>query len=97
METNFRSTTVGAIAANLGFVKHAIDQLSIEHSHSGANLEKIRQLTHGYQLPDGACRSQGYLYAKLKEFDADLQQHIHLENNILFPAALSLLHSSSYC
>jgi regulator of cell morphogenesis and NO signaling len=80
--------------ANLGFVKHAIDQLSIEHSHSGGNLEKIRRLTNGYQVPDGACRSQNYLYAKLKEFDADLQQHIHLENNILFPAALSLLHTT---
>jgi len=93
---NVAGTHLSPSTANLGFVKHAVDQMAAEHSHSGSNLEKIRQLTHAYQLPEGACRSQGYLYAKLKEFDADLQQHIHLENNILFPAALSLLHSSPH-
>ena len=90
------SDPVNPSAANLGFIKHAIDQMAAEHSHSGGNLETIRRITNNYRLPEGACQSQGYLYAKLKEFDTDLQQHIHLENNILFPASLSLLQSSSH-
>lgn len=48
------------------------------------------RLTHDYVLPADACNSYTYLFGKMKEFEDDLFQHIHLENNILFPKALQL-------
>lgn len=48
------------------------------------------RLSDEYQLPQGACNSYTYLFEKLKEFEGDLFNHIHLENNILFPKALKL-------
>jgi len=40
--------------------------------------------------PVEACVSYQTLYQALQEFEADLHQHIHLENNILFPRAIEL-------
>jgi regulator of cell morphogenesis and NO signaling len=48
-------------------------------------LTSLREATHNYQFPDAACTNHQVLYHKLKEFDADLVQHKHLENNVLFP------------
>jgi regulator of cell morphogenesis and NO signaling len=59
-----------------------------EHQESGDELKHFRRLTHDYALPEGACDSYAYLFGKLKEFEEDLFQHIHLENNILFPKVL---------
>ncbi|HVU56417.1 MAG TPA: iron-sulfur cluster repair di-iron protein [Puia sp.] len=61
-----------------------------EHHEAGDELKQFRQLTHDYDLPANACNSYTYLFEKLKEFEDDLFQHIHLENNILFPKALQL-------
>ncbi|WP_431210048.1 iron-sulfur cluster repair di-iron protein [Puia sp. P3] len=76
----------GASDVNLNFVRHAIEQLEEEHTGSGKALGLFRQLTNNYTPPQDACNSYCFLYAKLKEFDLSLQQHIHLENNILFPS-----------
>ncbi|HEV9035214.1 MAG TPA: iron-sulfur cluster repair di-iron protein [Puia sp.] len=84
-------TAEQAGAGNLSFVRHAILQMQNEHSISGEDLEGFRVMTHGYSVPEDACNSYRFLYEKLREFDLDLQQHIHLENNILFPKALALL------
>jgi len=75
----------------LRFIDRCIERMLGEHQHSGESLEEFRRLTCNYTPPAGACNSFRFLYEKLKEFDADLQQHIHLENNILFPKALDLL------
>jgi regulator of cell morphogenesis and NO signaling len=48
-------------------------------------LTGLREATHNYQFPDSACTNYQVLYHKFKEYDADLVQHKHLENNILFP------------
>jgi len=61
-----------------------------EHQEAGDELKQFRQLTHDYVLPADACNSYTYLFGKMKEFEDDLFQHIHLENNILFPKALQL-------
>ncbi len=53
-------------------------------------MEKIRKITVNYSVPADACNSFRYAYAKLQEFEEDLHQHIHLENNILFPKAIQL-------
>jgi regulator of cell morphogenesis and NO signaling len=41
-------------------------------------------------VPDDACASYQTLYQALENLEADLHQHIHLENNILFPKAIDL-------
>jgi regulator of cell morphogenesis and NO signaling len=53
-------------------------------------LRKLREISQGYTAPPDACVSFQTLYKALAEFEADLHQHIHLENNILFPRAIAL-------
>lgn len=60
-----------------------------EHEDHGRNLRRIRGLTNDLTLPDHACVSWGELYRSLAALEADLMEHIHLENNILFPRALA--------
>lgn len=73
-----------------GFIKQPIQMMQKEHEISGEDLTYFRRLTNDYALPADACNSYTYLFHKLKEFEDDLHQHIHLENNILFPKALEL-------
>jgi len=62
-----------------------IVQLEAEHHKTGDLLKQMRQVTHDYQLPEDACRTYTLSYHKLKQLEADVFQHIHLENHILFP------------
>jgi len=71
-------------------IQAPINQMMKEHEVSGEDLRFFRQLTQDYQLPADACNSYQYLFEKMKEFENDLFEHIHLENNILFPKALQL-------
>ncbi|HEV9035022.1 MAG TPA: iron-sulfur cluster repair di-iron protein [Puia sp.] len=73
-----------------GLVREAIMMMQTEHEISGEDLKFFRKITHDYALPEDACNSYTYLFEKIKEFESDLLQHIHLENNILFPAAVKL-------
>ncbi len=61
-----------------------------EHEAAGEILAEIQQVTNNFTAPAGACNSFQLLYKKLHDLDADLHQHIHLENNNLFPKALAL-------
>ena len=65
-----------------------IQVMMMEHEAAGALLERLRELSSGYQPPEDACATWSALYEGLEALDADLRQHIHLENNILFPRAL---------
>src|SRR5690606_660732 len=67
-----------------------IERMEAEHEDAGSELRALRQLTKDYALPAEACNSYTYLFQKLEEFESDLFQHIHLENNILFPKAIEL-------
>lgn len=60
-----------------------------EHEKAGDLIKQIRKLTDNYQPPANACTSFRALYLKLEEFDKDLMQHVHLENNILFVKVLA--------
>jgi regulator of cell morphogenesis and NO signaling len=73
-----------------GTVQHPIRMMRIEHDKAGDLLKQMRVLTSDYALPDDACPSFSALYSRLAEFEADLHQHIHLENNLLFPRAVEL-------
>lgn len=64
--------------------------MEVDHEAAGEILEEIQKLSGNYTPPADACNSYHFLYKKLKDLDEDLHQHIHLENNILFPKALKL-------
>jgi regulator of cell morphogenesis and NO signaling len=59
-----------------------------EHDAHAENLVKIRELTGDLKLPAEACATWTALYAGLENLEAELMQHIHLENNILFMRAV---------
>ncbi|MEX6690988.1 iron-sulfur cluster repair di-iron protein [Danxiaibacter flavus] len=66
-----------------------------DHEVAGDLLRQLRELTNGYSVPPNACNSFNFLYKKLEEFEGDLHQHIHLENNILFPKVIQLEESKT--
>ncbi len=59
-----------------------------EHEAAGAALRRLRELTGGFQVPEEACNTWRALWHGLACLEEALHQHIHLENNILFPRAL---------
>ena len=52
-------------------------------------IARLEELTNNFELPEGACGSWTRLYALAKEMVDDLKDHIHLENEILFPRVLA--------
>jgi regulator of cell morphogenesis and NO signaling len=58
-----------------------------DHTRVGRELVRIRELTDGYRVPDGACNTWNALWHGLAALETDLHEHIHLENNVLFPRA----------
>lgn len=64
--------------------------MEADHDNAGDLLAELRKLTNSYTPPAGSCNSFGLLYKKLEALENDLHQHVHLENNILFPKALAL-------
>ncbi len=75
---------------NFGTVDNPIKMMEEEHDKAGDIFKRISELTNTYKTPEGACNTFKTLYAKLEEFEDDLHQHVHLENNILFPKAKQL-------
>jgi regulator of cell morphogenesis and NO signaling len=73
-----------------GTVTNPVRMMMQEHDGAGEALRALRNVTKDYQLPDDACISYRTLYEALQGFETDLHQHIHLENNVLFPRAVAL-------
>ena len=76
--------------APFGTVRNPIAMMMREHDVAGDILKNIRELSGNFALPEEACFSYRTLYSSLEELEADLHQHIHLENNILFPRAAEM-------
>jgi len=76
--------------APFGTVNNPIRMMMREHDTAGQLLRELRLLTSDYKVPADACISYQTLYQALENLEKDLHQHIHLENNILFPKALDL-------
>ena len=76
--------------APFGTVNNPIRMMMREHDTAGEILRELRSLTSDYKVPGDACPSYQTLYQALENFETDLHQHIHLENNILFPKAIDL-------
>ncbi len=73
-----------------GTVENPISMMKHEHQNEGERFEKIAELADNYNPPSHACNTYRVTFALLKEFEDNLHQHIHLENNILFPKAIEL-------
>lgn len=84
------SKHINASMPPFGTVQNPVRMMRVEHDNAGELLRKMRAVTNDYTLPEDACPSFSALYSRLAEFEADLHQHIHLENNLLFPRAVEL-------
>ncbi len=68
------------------FVGQPIGMMRTEHISHGAALDRINALTNDATPPPGACNTWRALYTGIAQFNDDLLNHMHLENNVLFPA-----------
>jgi regulator of cell morphogenesis and NO signaling len=76
--------------APFGAINNPIRMMMLEHDTAGEILREIRLLTSDFTVPADGCISYRTLYQALEAFEQDLHQHVHLENNILFPKAVGL-------
>ena len=76
--------------AMFGTVANPVRMMMQEHDGAGEALRSLRAITNDYNAPQDACISYRTLYQALQDFESDLHQHIHLENNILFPRAIAM-------
>jgi regulator of cell morphogenesis and NO signaling len=82
------------LPAPFGTVRNPVASMVHEHDSAGNLLRSMRGLSSDYRTPPDACTSFKTLYSALAEFERDLHQHIHLENNILFPRAIEMERSA---
>ena len=75
---------------NITYLQSPITVMEQEHDHAGTMLNEIRILSNNYTPPADACTTYQLSFAALKAFEMDLHQHVHLENNILFPKAIEM-------
>jgi regulator of cell morphogenesis and NO signaling len=76
--------------SHCGSIGNPIRVMEHEHESAGRALEQMRALTCDYSVPADACNTYRGLFYGLQQLETDLHQHIHLENNILFPRAATL-------
>jgi len=68
-------------------IKAVLKRMTAEHEYAGSAMDKINVLTKGYLIPGDGCNTYALTMKLLSEFEDDLHIHVHLENNILYPAA----------
>jgi regulator of cell morphogenesis and NO signaling len=77
-----------------GPLDHQLEQplrrMEDDHEWAGRQLALMRTLANGYEVPKGGCVTWKACYVALDDFENDLHQHVHLENNVLFPLARRL-------
>ncbi len=67
------------------FVVHPIGVMRAEHEEHADNLVRLMALTHNAEPPEGACSTWRQLCSGVRQFAEDLEQHIRIENDVLFP------------
>ena len=79
----------GSGKANADIISE-IARLSVEHEFAGGAMDRINVITSGYKVPPDGCNTYHVTFKLLSQFEDDLHTHVHLENNILYPKALTL-------
>jgi regulator of cell morphogenesis and NO signaling len=82
-----RLDEAGTEAADVQGALHALEE---EHDRAGDALARLRELSRGFEVPDDGCTTYRALYEGLARFERELHEHVHLENNVLFPRVVSL-------
>ena len=85
-----KTTNRAAPCQSQAIVNEPLALLMQDHDDAGALMAEIRSLSRNFIPPGYACATFRAFYEGLKEFEQDLHQHVHLENNILFPRAMKL-------
>lgn len=81
-------TATAAPQFHCGSLANPITQMESEHDSAGDALVQFRSLTDDYTPPEWACNTFRALYDALADLEQNMHQHVHKENNILFPKAL---------
>jgi regulator of cell morphogenesis and NO signaling len=71
-------------------VSHPIFMMMQEHETANLLIAELRNITTGFEVPEWACATHTGLFTGLRSFEKDLKQHLHLENDLLFPRAINL-------
>lgn len=87
-----RSLEASATAptSHCGSLANPIRVMEMEHDDAGAALARLRELTDGFRPPDWACNTYRALLDGFSHLERDLHQHVHKENNVLFPRAIAM-------
>jgi len=78
----------GPLEFDCGSVANPIRQMEQEHDQAGDALAVIREATDGFVPPEWACNTYRAMLDSLAALEADMHQHVHKENNVLFPKSL---------
>ena len=87
---NARRMNTQMHAISFDTVDDPIAMMMSEHDHEGVRFRRIAELSNNYTPPADGCNTYKVTYSMLNDFEKDLHEHIHLENNILFPRAKQL-------
>ncbi len=77
-------------ASPFGTVRNPIRMMEADHEHATDVLDELRRITRDYAAPAGAPEEYRTCMTNLARFDEDLREHIHLEDDLLFPQASEL-------
>ena len=81
-----RAWLVGERSFSFGSISNPVRMMMLEHDRAGELLDELRAATDGYTAPSDGCTSYRLLYERLAHLEDDTHRHVHLENNVLFPA-----------
>jgi regulator of cell morphogenesis and NO signaling len=79
-----------AVVAGEPLDREELEEFEREHDVTGARLRRLRELARGYETGRALCNTHRALLEGLHGLELDVHQHVHEENNILFPRALAL-------
>jgi regulator of cell morphogenesis and NO signaling len=71
-------------------VDSPIPAMLADHDKGEKYLRRLDELTHHYQAPRGGGNAFKVTYAAMRELEKDLQAHLSLENEVLFPKAVEI-------
>lgn len=77
-------------AMHCGSIANPIKVMHLEHENEGNRYQRISELTNNFHTPDDGCNTYRLMLSELEAFVTNLYEHIHLENNILFPEFIKL-------
>ena len=89
LEAN-RQPSLQSVQFPFGSLNNPIRVMVNDHDHAGDALARLRRLTNDYAPPPGACNTYRVMLEGLEALERDMHQHVHKENNILFPRAVEL-------